>query len=105
MNERSVSAMVVPRWAQIAPSANSFQMRAAMSLGRLKKNLSIAPLLTPYCQAPRRTAPSSSCQASMGTRLPFIALEHLLPEICPDGTVEFVEARLRFDIDEIARAR
>ena len=62
-------------------------MREAISLGRLKKNLSSFPAFTSSCQAPRNAMPSSVCQTIMGMRglaVSCIAGQHLRSQLGPD---------------------
>src|SRR5947208_8950736 len=85
------------------------QTRAAMSLGRLKKNLSSSFDSAPHSQASRKARPSVACHTPIGMVRgltgALIAGEHLLPQIAPDRAEQFVEARLGLDIYEVARPR
>src|SRR4051794_9867556 len=79
-----------------------------MSVGRLKKNLSITPASTRPCHVASRTAAKSTCQTIIGmlrlVEVAFITLQNLLPQIRPDHSVQFGESLVRFDIHQVSRA-
>src|SRR5262249_1801015 len=107
-NDSIASVNVVERWTQIVPVPAHCAMRRTISLGRLKKNGSSHLAAAPHSHAPSTTAASVSWQRMSRRRLspiPFIALQHFLPQVVPDVPVHLVEPGFGFDVDEIPRPR
>src|SRR5215469_3018702 len=102
-NERAASVSVTDRCIHTVPEVTHCQIRCRMSVGRLKKNLSIEPESTRNCHRATKTAPSSACHTTIGTfRLcvaALITLQNFVPQIRPDDAVQLGKSRIGLDID------
>src|SRR5436305_36773 len=88
--------------------------REAMSVGLLTKNGSRIPARVPHCHRPMATAATTTCQARTAdrdgtrpsdTRPRFaLTLDHFLPKIGPDRSIEIDERGVRSEIEQFARA-
>src|SRR5271154_1761528 len=84
----AASSSATRRCGQIDPVRSHVMMRAAISLGRLKKNLSSLPVVTSTCQV-ERNATAIRIWPKRRDALARIAGEHLLFELGPDFAIEF----------------
>src|SRR5580700_9705446 len=80
-------------------------MRAAISLGRLKKNRSSLPAFASPCHAPRIATPSSACHSTIHLPSARIAGQDLLFELGPDAAIQLVKSRVGANVDQVARTR
>src|SRR5947209_1192976 len=108
---RTASSSVVARWPQMAPVRVHAAIRTAMALGRLTKNGSRSFARTPDSQAATTRMAMAICQRRTVVRRGSVtrhvrarlASDDFLSQIRPDRSVQLDEARLRPEIEQIAR--
>src|SRR5262245_24314296 len=107
---RSDSSSVTSRCGQSEPDVTQSAMRPAISLGRLKKNGSIAPAAAPACHAATTLRPSATRQNRIAARLGSgtagraLAFEDLLAQDGPDRPIDVDEFMRGAEVEQITRA-